>query len=163
MGQRELGPSETRVRHEDEFRHCVETAPHGIFQDLELIHVDVYNGSAGTLSSSVQKDVRLINQQGWKSQEMLHSICTAALEGVNGHECEQHQTRNGPIQLDVPQPKTTSDPKFVSMPRGSLVKRSATRAPRHNCPEIRILSNTNGRCLAHPRYACVMKMSTAMT
>ena len=35
----------------------------------------------------------------------------AELEEVNSHECEQHQTRNGPIQLVVHQPKTTSDPK----------------------------------------------------
>jgi len=110
--QRELGPSETRVRHEDEHGHDVETAPNGILQDLELIQVDVSDGyRRNTLvvgpeeRQGDQPTGPPVDERRWRSQEILLSICKAELEEVNGHECEQHQTRDGQIQLAAHQPR----------------------------------------------------------
>ena len=92
-----------------------------------------------------------VTERRWQSQEVLLSICTAALEKVHGHDYEQHQTR-------------TSDPKKASIPRRCATRRSATHTSRQCWPEFRSLFNTNGDLdLAHPRHACVMRMITAMT
>ena len=93
------------------------------------------------------------NERRCRSHEVLLSICTAALEEVNGHDCKQSKpvvTRFSWLLIkprgQLPIPSTLQPTRMSS-------KRSASHTPRQCWPEILGLSSA---------HACVMKVSTAM-
>ena len=57
------------MRHEDEDGQDVETTPSWVFQDLVLAQKMSLTGTNGTLRSSVQKNVKVINQLACQSEQ----------------------------------------------------------------------------------------------